>query len=123
MFNSKKKQSCVKVIIVTLFLCSGITLANANEEKKVDGRKIFEYHCKTCHGQFGKATKRGRALKAPDFADVEWQDSHTDKEIIGVITNGKNKMPRWIERLTPEEIQAVAKYVRKFRPRGSTPSY
>ena len=40
-----------------------------------------------------------------------------DEEILNSITNGKNKMPRWIEKLKPEEIQALAKYVRKLAPK------
>ncbi len=83
----------------------------------VDGRKIYENHCKKCHGEFGKPTERGRRLDAPDFTDKRWQWSRTDEQIIDAITNGKNKMPSWKGELTPEEIQAVARWVRVLGPK------
>jgi cytochrome c6 len=35
----------------------------------------------------------------------------TQEAIVYQVTNGKNGMPAWEDRLTEEEIQAVASYV------------
>jgi mono/diheme cytochrome c family protein len=78
---------------------------------------LFEYHCATCHGTDGKGTKRGQALHAPDFTDIHWQDSKKNDEIINSIINGKDKMPRWSDKLSREEIELLSKYVRKLAPK------
>lgn len=107
---------CIFFVSAMLGWCIELSSTFGDEEKKIDAKKLFEYHCVTCHGKTGKATKRGKALKAPNFADAEWQVSITDEEILETITNGKNKMPRWSERLSKEEIAALAKYIRKLAP-------
>jgi cbb3-type cytochrome c oxidase subunit III len=98
-------------------LCSGLSTIFGQEGEEIDAKSLFEYHCATCHGTDGRGTKRGRELKAPNFADANWQATKTDKEILDSIINGKNKMPRWSDKLQPEEIHALAKYVRKLAPK------
>lgn len=80
-------------------------------------KELFEYYCATCHGVDGKGTKRGHALKAPNLADPQWQATKTDEEILNSIINGKNKMPKWSDKLKLEEIEALARYVRRLAPK------
>lgn len=87
------------------------------QDEEINAKNLFEYHCTTCHGEDGKGTKRGRELKAPNLADPDWQAKKKDEEILNSILHGKNKMPRWIDKLKPEEIHALAKYVRKLTPK------
>ena len=107
--------------VVSSFLVLGFYAAsssvNGQEGAEINPRKLFEYHCATCHGEDGKGTKRGLELKAPNLADAKWQASRKDEDILNSITNGKNKMPRWSEKLKPEEMQALATYVRKLAPK------
>jgi cytochrome c6 len=84
---------------------------------EVDGRKLFDAHCKKCHGELGKPTARGKSLGAPDFTNRIWQLSRLDEQIIDTITNGKSKMPSWKDVLTPEEIKAAARWVRVLGPK------
>lgn len=110
-----------KAVIYTISFCSILGLypgfsAICGEEGEIDAKSLFEYHCASCHGADGRGTKRGRELKAPDLADADWQATKTDEEILNSILNGKNKMPRWSDKLQPEEIQALAMYVRKLAP-------
>lgn len=101
-----------RVLSLGLFFClTGVAYG------QVDARKIYNANCKKCHGEFGKPTERGKSLAAPDFTDRIWQLSRTDEQIIQTITNGKGKMPNWKEELTPEEIKAVARWVRVLGPK------
>lgn len=84
----------------------------SGQEERVNVKSLFEYHCAVCHGADGRGTKRGHALKVPDFSDSDWQATRTDAEILNSLVNGKDKMPRWSDKLEPEEIQALAGYVR-----------
>ena len=117
MGNVKTPFIFVISFFVTIGLYAGVFPAYGQEGEEINPKKLFEYHCSTCHGNDGKGTKRGHELKAPNLADAKWQVSKKDEEILNSITNGKNKMPRWIEKLKPEEIQALAKYVRKLAPK------
>jgi len=113
MCSSIKVMLCGVPALLLIWLFTGVSVCQAQEEG-VNAKKLFVYHCATCHGEDGKGTKRGHELKSPDFTDADWQAKKKDDEILNSITNGKNKMPRWSEKLKPEEIQALAKYVRKL---------
>ncbi len=78
---------------------------------------IFEKRCIFCHGQDGRGqTKKGKQVKAPDFTSPKWNKETTDEEIKDAITNGvpKTKMLAFKSKLTPEQIDALAIYVRSF---------
>ncbi len=115
---NKKYMRIFAAGILTTF-CLGISGATVygQEDGEIDAKSLFEYHCATCHGADGKGTKRGRELKAPNLADADWQAKTSDTEILNSLVNGKNKMPRWSDKLPLEEIQALAKYVRKLAPK------
>lgn len=117
MGNGKTILNYMILFFVLAGLYAGFSPANGQEKAEMNPKSLFEYHCATCHGNDGKGTKRGLALKSPNFADAKWQASKKDEELVDSITNGRNKMPRWREKLKPEEIDALAKYVRKLAPK------
>lgn len=118
------KKKCMRTVAAGILaaFCLGASgaIAHGQEGGTIDAKGLFEYNCATCHGADGKGTKRGRELKAPNLADADWQAKTSDMEILNSIVNGKNKMPRWSDKLQPEEIQALAKYVRKLAPKKRT---
>ena len=117
MRNKKTLLVFVVSSFIVLGFYAGTFSVSGQEGEEINPRKLFEYHCSTCHGVDGKGTKRGHELKAPNLDDAKWQSSKKDEEIVNSITNGKNKMPRWSDKLKPEEIQALASYVRKLSPK------
>jgi mono/diheme cytochrome c family protein len=74
-----------------------------------DGAALFASKCVACHAKDGKGSAVGKKMGAKDLAE---EMKEPEKEIVADITNGKNKMPAFKGKLTPEEIQAVAKYVK-----------
>ncbi|KKO21238.1 MAG: hypothetical protein DCC43_11250 [Candidatus Brocadia sp.] len=116
--DDRKRSGVCGVFVLAFFgLFPGFSTVLGQEGEEINPKKLFEYHCATCHGEDGKGTKRGRELKAPNLADPEWQGKKNDEEVLSSIMNGKNKMPRWSDKLKPEEIQALARYVRKLAPK------
>lgn len=104
-------RACIIICLIlagTLFSPAG----RAEGGEKPDPKKVYNHNCAECHGTFGKPTKRGSRLGAPDFTSRFWQVSITDEQIIETIKYGKKKMPGWRKELTPEEIEAAAKWVR-----------
>jgi hypothetical protein len=73
----------------------------------------FNQRCTMCHGVDGKGKA---AMRTPNFTDIQWQSSKTDKELIDVLTNGNDQgMPAFSGALTPQEIdQMVHCMVRGF---------
>ena len=112
-----KRAVTLTGFLIIFCLYSSFSLVWGQEGEEINAKDLFEYHCATCHGADGKGTKRGRELKAPNLSDADWQATKTDVEILNSITNGKNKMPRWSDKIKPEEIQALAKYIRVLAPK------
>jgi cytochrome c6 len=77
---------------------------------------VWKAKCKACHGEDGKAkTKMGEKEKIPDMTNAEWQKKESDAELKEVITNGSKenaKMKAFKEKLTPEQIDGLVKYIR-----------
>ena len=92
-----------KILFVAVALSlSGTVLA-------AEAAQLYSAKCQACHGKDGKGTPVGKKMGAPDLADAK-KDS--DAEIVGVITNGKGKMSAFKDKLSAEEIQSLAKFVK-----------
>jgi mono/diheme cytochrome c family protein len=84
------------------------TRAQSNAEK------LYKAKCMGCHAADGSAnTKAGKNTGAHDFRlpDVE---KETDATLIGIVTKGKKKMPKFEEKLKTREIKELVEYVRGF---------
>jgi len=91
-------------------------LAGGAADQKADGKAIFLENCATCHGETGKAdTELGAKYMAADFTSDEWKKEFDQNQakVKKVITHGvkATKMKSWRDKLSPAEIDAVAKYV------------
>jgi cytochrome c6 len=84
-------------------------LSLAGNTLAADAATLFGSKCSACHGKDGKGTAVGKKMGAPDLAGAT-KDS--DAEIVGVISNGKGKMAAYKDKLSADEIQALAKYVK-----------
>jgi mono/diheme cytochrome c family protein len=72
----------------------------------------FKKNCAMCHAADGSGNSAaGKALQAKDLrtADVQKQ---SNAALIETVTNGKDKMPAFSDKLQPEEIKAVVAYVK-----------
>lgn len=91
-----------KILFVAVALSlSGTALA-------AEPAQIYASRCQACHGKDGKGTPVGKKMGADDISKVK----DSEAEIVQVITNGKGKMTAFKDKLSAEEIQAVAKYVK-----------
>ena len=74
----------------------------------------YKAKCAGCHGADGKAnTGPAKALGAHDFASDE-VTKMSDADLIGIVTNGKNKMPAYGKSLKDPEIKDLVAYVREL---------
>ena len=71
----------------------------------------YKAKCALCHGEDGSgSTPSGKALKAKDLRAPDIQ-AKPDTELTDVITKGRNKMPAFGQKLTPEQVKQFVAYI------------
>ena len=81
------------------------------------GRDQYQIYCAPCHGAGGDGngiTKRYGMGATPTYHDQRLRDM-ADGEIYNTITNGKNTMLPYADKLTPEQRWEVVAYVRALQ--------
>lgn len=99
-----KKRFATMLFSASLLLaaCGGDDSANETSDGPVDGEKVVQSSCATCHG--GSLEGKGNT---PALNDVGAR--LTEAEILDVIENGKNGMPPGL--LKGEDAEAAAKWL------------
>jgi len=78
-----------------------------------DAPALFKSKCAACHGADGTGSPMGKKMGAHDFTSADVQKM-SDTELTDVITNGKNKMPKYAS-LSPEEVKGLVAYIRTLK--------
>ena len=89
----------------------------ADKTPAIDGKPLYDSKCKVCHAADGKGTEAMKKNNVPDMSDKAWQGKHSKAVIAKAIANGVDgsKMKPFKDKLKPEEIDAVAAYVKKLK--------
>ena len=108
-------------LILTLLLVVGATDLLSAPAKAIDtidgsaferGEQIFNSNCAACHMGGGNVIRANRTLKISDLNNhVEAYTSSPLEALEHEIEDGLNAMPSYADKLTEEEIIAVATYV------------
>jgi cytochrome c6 len=100
---------------LALLLCALalIALAGAPAAQAADGKALYDAKCAMCHGKDGVA--KPMAKGSANLNDPKYQEATTSEELVAVIENGKGKMKGFKGKMTPEEIKAVADYVKTLK--------
>jgi len=89
--------------------------ASATPDELAAARLNFQKNCQACHGETGEGgvvTIENKRLKVPSFkAAHALKDS--DEDFIGQINKGGDGMPEFKDKLKPEEITDLVKFIRK----------
>ena len=75
---------------------------------------LFKSKCVACHGADGTGSAMGKKMGAHDFTTADVQKM-SDADLTGVIANGKEKMPKYADKLKPEEIKGLVAYIRTLK--------
>lgn len=95
-----------------------LALATIPSTRAADGAAVYEANCAPCHGMDGKArTPAGRKLGAHDLSESKFDEATILRQIRDGVKSpqGADRMPAFKDRLKPEEISAVAEFVKTFR--------
>ena len=98
-----------------LLAAHSLSVGNANAPAQ-NAAPLYTKHCASCHGKDGRSkTIKGKMKHARDLTDREWQDKVSDERIFNSINNGKGKMPGYAKKLSDEQIESLATYVRSLK--------
>lgn len=100
----------ILLLAIALFKLTFISPALAAETS--NGAKIFEANCASCHIGGGNILISQKTLKKEALSKyLENYDRDSIQAIIPQVQNGKNAMPAFKSKLSPNEILEVATYV------------
>lgn len=87
----------------------------ASVDEFANAKANYAKNCEGCHGPNGDGglvKVDNKQIKVPAL-HAEHAIKHTDAEIIDFITNGHEEMPSFKDKLRPEEITELVRFVRK----------
>jgi mono/diheme cytochrome c family protein len=87
----------------------------ASVDEFATARANYAQNCEACHGpngEGGPVKTPKKTIKVPSLKS-DHAMKHTDDEIIKLITNGEEEMPSFKDKLKPEEITEMLRFVRK----------
>ena len=103
----------MKKFALLLAACAVIALVSVPAAQAADGKALYEGKCAMCHGKDGVA--KAVAKGSSNFTDAKWQAATKVEAIETVITDGKGKMKGYKDKMSAEEIKAVAAYVKTIK--------
>jgi cytochrome c6 len=96
------------LILLILILLNANLISPALAADTVNGTQIFSLHCAGCHINGSNIIRRGKNLK---IKALKKNNMDSIEAIASIVTNGKNNMSAYKDRLTEQQIQDVAAYV------------
>ena len=92
----------------------------AQQATATDGKTLFEANCKMCHGTRGVPPQARVKMRKVPVLDAAYFEKHTDDSVVVVLKKGRGtNMKSCAERLTPEQMVAVARYLRSVATSSS----
>lgn len=107
-----------------VLLFGGVSLAAAQGP---NGQELYQLNCKKCHGVLGVPPKaiQKKMEKVVTF-DSTFAGKFPEDSIVKILVKGgkSEDMKSFKDKLSHEEMVAIAKYVRQLalRPRGAAPT-
>jgi mono/diheme cytochrome c family protein len=105
------KRTLHKTALAVLLILASLAPAQAGNAKN-PGKSIFQENCTFCHGEDGTAkTPPGVALGAHDLTSRE-VGKRSDTALAQTISQGRNKMPAFSNKLDDSQIHELILYIR-----------
>lgn len=113
--TGRRMNKLITILLLAIAIfCSAVTfpaLAGAN----TDTATLFTNNCAGCHINGGNIVRRGKNLKEKALKKYGMDSIEA---ISQLVTNGKNAMPAYKDRLTEQQIVDVSAYVLEQAQKG-----
>jgi cytochrome c6 len=100
-----------KLLTIVLLTLATLNIAFSHPVLAADianGAKVFSVQCAGCHINGGNIIRRGKTLKQKALKKYGMDSIEA---VTSIVTNGKNNMSAYKDRLTTQEIEDVSAYV------------
>lgn len=104
----------VPPVIIALVLTAAA--AGRAAAQAPDGKALYNENCKKCHGVVGHPPKTMLAKFPKIYTfDSAFVAARSDDSVVKILTKGKNEdMVSFKDKLKPDEMRAIAKYLREL---------
>ena len=102
-----RRVGLVTTAILATSLASNLLAADNSQD-------IYKAKCQMYHGANGAPTATGKMMGERAFMDPDVAKM-SDAELVGITSNGKNKMPPYKGKLSEDEINGLVKYLRGLK--------
>ncbi len=107
------RMRTVVCALVAMAIVAAAAWPTVAEEAKADGKSMYGQKCAMCHGTDGVAKAMGKG--SANFNDPGY--AATPEEIVKITLVGKGKMPKFEGKLSAEQAQTIAEYVKTLAPK------
>lgn len=99
-----------------------LAVASSGAAAEPDGAALYQTKCASCHGADGRGnTPVGKALEIRSLLEPRWAAADAATAIAKVVREGAPGMPPMASKLSPAEIDAVAKATQELAARSAAP--
>ncbi|WP_404786398.1 c-type cytochrome [Altericista sp. CCNU0014] len=95
-------------LAIALWAASLALPAWADDPAIAQPAALFEVHCAGCHLNGGNIVRRGKTLK---LKALQQNSVDSVEAIAALVTDGKNNMSAYRDKLSAPQIDALARYV------------
>jgi len=95
------------VLFVSTFLMAFASLSAAAADSSLAANPIFQKSCAKCHGKTGE----GRHFAGPSLISDKIRGA-SENDLGQAINNGKGRMPKFGDKLTPEGITTLVEQIK-----------
>jgi mono/diheme cytochrome c family protein len=103
----------IDVKVLTIATAFAVFLSIPLSAHAQDASALYKAKCASCHGADGTGSAMGKKMGAHDFTTADVQKI-SDAELADIITNGKDKMPKYGS-LKAEEVKGLVAYIRTLK--------
>jgi mono/diheme cytochrome c family protein len=92
-------------LVLSVFFLSAVTVSFAQDKSSsasLISNSVYEKNCAKCHGK----SAEGRHFGGPSLVS-EKASSASEDDLRSIIANGKGRMPKYGEKLSPEQINRL----------------
>lgn len=115
-------KTWVPVLAIALCAAGARSAASQTPAQEPSGEALYRQHCRACHGPAGVPPQRMVAIyKELAPLDSAFLAGRSDDSLVAALRDGIGQMKGYKEKLTPEQMVAVARYVRTLGAPAKAP--
>ena len=104
------KASAFSLVLLSLwFAASALTAQAPSSDATLTSNPVFQKNCAKCHGK----TAEGRHFGGPSLISDKTAAASAG-DLNTIITNGKGRMPKYVGKLTTEEVDTLVRQIKEL---------